>query len=925
MHVRLSRMMLLAVLSAGGVVLPARAAAAETRKLPVTRDLGICAHPREVHYSPGGSSRARIKHIQHYYLFDFDAEKVANWKIDQAVLHIRQVRGRMKKVALCTVPSDWVEGTNPRMQPSRGASCFTHRIWPDQPWGPGEANILQVTFNNPRMLWRSAPVRAVGDGWLEIPLDPVLVRAVALGLSDGLLLAEDAGQTLANHDVFTREQNNSAPWIEVRGSPLPATSQFTPPRPAPKAEPQAELADFQTGAIRIDPAWDGRDDWAHRIRLVRDGRTVRQVVAFGDEAVEIADLAGGEYQVRLTSYIGRHAVEARPLTVRASDPQAKPRADPVPAAGRMPAIRVTRPGWSVEWVHPASLPAPTAGKVADGLAEAPVSARNAWAAVGLVVTPPQGRADKLKLHVGPLALPGRQSARLTTVRTFRIWPVGKQGGAKYEVAVPLEAGQAFAIPWDRAKIAEQKNQLLLIDVWIPAEARPGVYQAPVHLQVGRSLIAQGTLHLDVGQAVCSDTFHIVGDMNTYSSPTVLRRARQDTEAFLAAERAYYRLAHAHRMTLNVLPYNQAGEIHRASSAPQLAGAGKDRRVGDWSAWDRRYGPLLSGRAFAAETGYVGPGTGRPIDHIYLPLHENWPLALAEHFQPWPPPKDYQSFLEWTRELPPIDKSLGREFQAGWVAVLEQFGKHLAEKGWTGPRYQVYLNNKHLFRKARWGRGISLWLLDEPMFAIDFEALAFFGRLTDRAKQRIPEAVAIDYRVDLSRPQFQRDWFDGLVDLNVVAGKMQAERRWLSRRRRWLGERYWEYAMPPSFGKSNAPWAAWPIQAYCWGAVGTLPWQTIANDGDFRKADPTALMYRGGYLNLDGPLASIRMKAWRQGLQDAELLRQLREKRNWSDLQLREWVRQVAELPDADFDRLRWLGPERLDRLRRAAMAELAGD
>ncbi len=921
---RLPGVMLLAILSAGAWILPARPAAAETRKLPVTRDLGICAHPSEQSYSPGGSSRARIKHIQHYYLFDFDAEKVVNWKIDQAVLHIRQVRGRMKRVALCTVPVDWVEGNNPRMRPSRGASCFTHRVWPDSPWGHDEANILQVTFNNPRMLWRGAPVRATGDGWLQIPLDAKLVRAVALGLSHGLLLGEDAGQTMANHDIFTREQNNSAPWIEIRGKALPARTEFRPPRPAPKAEPFAQLADFETGAVRIDPAWPGQEDWAHRILLVRDGKTARQVVAFGDEPIEIAGLAPGRYELQLTSFVGPDAAQARPVAIQTSNPQAKPRANPVPAATGLQPIQTIKPGWTAGWVHTAAMPSPSAVQVANPLDQAPVTARNAWASLGVLVAPPDGKAADLKLHVGPLIHSDRSSTRLATVRAFRVWPVGKEGGAKYEVAVPLKAGQPFAIPWQRAKIAQQKNQLLWIDIWVPGQAKPGTYQTPIRLQAGEAVVAQGTLRLEVAPAVCSDTFHVVGDMNTYSSPTILRRSRQDTEAFLAAERAYYRLAHAHRMTLNVLPYNQAGEIQRTSSAPRLTGRGKDRRVADWSAWERRYGPLLSGQAFAKETGYVGPGAGRPIHHIYLPLHENWPVPLAEHFEPWPPPKDYQTFLEWTRELPPIDKSLDNDFQAAWVSVLNQFGRHLAEKGWTGPRYQVYLNNKHLFRRAQWGRGISLWLLDEPMFAIDFEALAFFGKLTARAKQDIPNAIQIDYRVDLSRPGYQRDWLDGLVDLNVTAGQMQSQHDWLSWRRRRFGERYWEYAMPPSFSKSNAPWAAWPIQAYCWGAVGTLPWQTIANDGDFRKADATALMYRGGYLGLDGPLASIRMKAWRQGLQDAELLRQLREKRDWSDLQLREWVRQVAELPDADFDRLRWLSPERLDRLRRAAMAELTG-
>ena len=49
-------------------------------------------------------------------------------------------------------------------------------------------------------------------------------------------------------------------------------------------------------------------------------------------------------------------------------------------------------------------------------------------------------------------------------------------------------------------------------------------------------------------------------------------------------------------------------------------AGTSRRLElDWSAWDRRFGPLLDGSAFADL-----PRKGVPLECFYLPLHENWP-------------------------------------------------------------------------------------------------------------------------------------------------------------------------------------------------------------------------------------------------------------------------------------------------------------
>ena len=100
------------------------AAEAETRKLPVTADVGICAHRKEVHLNTGGNSRIRIKGNEHYYLFDFDARAIRSWRITKATLHLKLARGRLRKVAICTVPLPWVEGTA-RNKPQTGSSCYT--------------------------------------------------------------------------------------------------------------------------------------------------------------------------------------------------------------------------------------------------------------------------------------------------------------------------------------------------------------------------------------------------------------------------------------------------------------------------------------------------------------------------------------------------------------------------------------------------------------------------------------------------------------------------------------------------------------------------------------------------------------------------------------------------------------------------------
>ena len=85
---------------------------------------------------------------------------------------------------------------------------------------------------------------------------------------------------------------------------------------------------------------------------------------------------------------------------------------------------------------------------------------------------------------------------------------------------------------------------------------------------------------------------------------------------------YYRLAHRHRTVLNRVPYNQAGRV-QDGCAPVWD---KPRLKLDWSKWDRRFGPLLDGTAFADL-----PRKGVPVECFYLPLHENWPSPMEGNY------------------------------------------------------------------------------------------------------------------------------------------------------------------------------------------------------------------------------------------------------------------------------------------------------
>ena len=928
------------------VVLPS-AAGAETRKLPVTADVGICAHPKEIHLNTGGNSRIRIKGDEHYYLFDFDAAPIRNWRVTKATLHVKLMRGRLRRVALCTVPAAWVEGTAVN-KPQNGSTCYTHRKYPDVPWTPDGGTMLDATFNSPFMMWKASNVEAGKGGWLTIPVDPKLVQAVAVGLSHGLVLADEKGQTRENHDVYTRRQSNAKPYLTVEGQSHHVAATFAVKRAAPAAEPFPQAASLTSGAIRVDigDPFPKRmvDSLGHRIRLLdASRRTVREAVAFRSMKVLFEDLSpSAQYAVVCETFVGPQGQASNPVQVKASPALATPKALNLPKSRTLPQYGTGRWGWQL--YPPTVKPDTTTKGPLPAFAGAagqwpsipvPVTPRNAWVGLQLVLLPPGGKAKNVSVELSELrdANPRRSRvfAPLKHVRFSRVWYVSKGENRHAEVLVPLEPGRKFSIPWQENNVPGQANQVVFVDVWVPGSAGPVPYEGALTIKQAGKAVLTVPIRLDVANVTLPDEFHIAGDMNTYSSPAKAMGVKSsDAKAFMDMERKYYRLAHAHRMTLSVLPYSQSGSIDWRG-APKITPGG----LADWPEWDERYGPLLSGEAFSTRAGYVGPGAGVPLRHMYLPFHENWPAPLAEHFTPWPPPRDYQKMLEWTADLPPVEKCFREGFAAGWVNVMRQFLGHLAAKKWTRTRYQVYLNNKCSFRRDG-GRGVSLWLLDEPKYPDDFLALAYFGaplRQVRINRYADPGQDLIDYRIDISRPTHQRWWLDGLADLNVCADQLYSQRRLIARRKRAFGEEYWNYRMPPSFGASNIAWATWPIRSYCWGATGTLPWQTIASDGDLYKADATALMYPGRKFAVDAPVPSLRMKAWREGLQITELLRMLRTKRKWTDVQLRAFVGQVCGLDgwkdgmDPTEDRpivtFKGLDTVKLDLLRRATLHALS--
>jgi hypothetical protein len=420
----------------------------------------------------------------------------------------------------------------------------------------------------------------------------------------------------------------------------------------------------------------------------------------------------------------------------------------------------------------------------------------------------------------------------------------------------------------------------LAEVFVPRSAPPGRHTVR---------LAEGCeVPLEVWDFALPDRLSFVPQMNAYGLPE-------------AQEIAYYRLAHEHRTCLNCLRYSWQGRV-TDGCAPQPAADGS----WDWLAWDRRFGPLLDGSAFADL-----PRGRTPVDNFYLPLNENWPMDHERAYR-----GGY-----W------IENAYAASYWAEFRSAAGRFAKHIAEKGWRQTSFEFYLNNKVYFKAQRgsWSRCSAPWIFDEPVNTQDFWALRRFGREFLAGTGRASNLV---FRCDISRPEWQRDLLDGLCGEEVVSGVLATYRDRVQARQARFGQRVLVYGGANPIGSPNIQCAAWCLHAWCLGADGVVPWNTIGTGRSWAVPEQTCLFYP----TEKGPLPSLRLKAFSHGQQLVEYLvifAQLagHDRRSVAEAVQRELALEgLLEKPsDDDAGTMRYdrLTPESLERLRQRLGAWIA--
>ena len=431
--------------------------------------------------------------------------------------------------------------------------------------------------------------------------------------------------------------------------------------------------------------------------------------------------------------------------------------------------------------------------------------------------------------------------------------------------LPAERGGAVTlnIPEPRNYIGEaQRNHSVWVDILIPRdrrEAPPGEYKGKLTVTAGGQSQSVDVV-LNVWDFALPDEIHCRGDIWNGS---LLRMDPQ-------MELRYYQMAQRHRFHPGVAGYRPELKVEKAAGGPKV--------TIDWTEYDQRLAKYFNGEAFTDKYGYWGPSYGHPIPHIQLPFNCNkkgrkggWPVEME-------------------------NRKLDAEGEAIYLEVCRQFKEHFdADPTWRKVKKVVFLGG-----------------LDESYYQEAYDAMIYFSKLTrqglgkDWFQYRIdggynsPAMRQLSPYVDLwvchtagwhqpkmlnFREKGVETWFYGpmvyerqgnsgtgsntFTDLDVLVNRGIGWVAW----KHHSGYCQWEfdahYVRKPSEGRPTEAWdKGWTVARN----------YRVKGGGGYTEHNGSGLLtFRGELAGRPGePIATVRLKAQRRGMQDYEYFWLLRE-------------------------------------------------
>ncbi|KPK86000.1 MAG: hypothetical protein AMJ81_02190 [Phycisphaerae bacterium SM23_33] len=418
-----------------------------------------------------------------------------------------------------------------------------------------------------------------------------------------------------------------------------------------------------------------------------------------------------------------------------------------------------------------------------------------------------------------------------------------------DALVLVEPGAAASLPDPDNAIEAQTHQEYWVDVFVSADAPAGTAAGRITL-VAKGARVELPVEIQVLEAVIPDEDVLVCDHNSYGCrwlagmyPSVFAGCADEPGRWartIELLQHYYRICHEHRGLFSNLGAGHHGGFDPIYG-PAARGAGRERRLEDWGLFDRHYGPLLDGSAFAA----AGPGAprprrpARPAWGVYTPINADWPA----------------DYLWWGQP----------GYEVEFARGVGQFDEHFRRNGWLTTRPYFFFNHKKRYRWFEWDG-------DEPKYARDDAYWLEMGRLFQQAVGDTPVPWA--FRMAASwQMKHHFEQLAGVVDFWVCGGFAgwypDEIRRVVAR-----GDVVWTYSGTPGIGEPSAALLEHVWRMWARGVSGHCEWLTTNPGPDpwfHCDGAQTGMIYPGERFGIAGPIPSARLKLQRNAVQDLNLI------------------------------------------------------
>lgn len=855
---------------------------AETVRIPVTRDLWISSAQGEEEGNNGAAPRLKVKGYQEFSILDFDVTSLRGKRIERATLFLKRTGDeRLYRVGVSSITSEWVEGVGTSYAKEDGASSFRWRINPSVPWINDNISsdetaleyndVTSVIFGLGGSIWSNSEATEPEDDWQSVALDPDLVSVRANGLSYGFVIFDDTGTELERNDedvnirlfpnrfVFSKDQNLAcAPFLEVE------YSEFSEKK-IPKAPNKLSFCTDSLSYGEVILSWEHTSLLSDEVLgffLSIDGNSVPQALVPQPILAE-SPIEKREYDVFQTRLSGLDPSVEHTFTLTAIS---KGGIVSKPVSLKFKASVKEYTDWNslvvnneecdfykrfnenqnnlkhLIWNNASISIVDEFIKFSDSGQTIPTtpsdyllnnsiwnsssreirlySAKNEFIGFQIVFN---GEQNDLRFSITWEDV----TKSLPTANFYRFTRVETPKGEVIDPVLPLAVDEVARL--------NKGIDSVYCELLAPNNLSEGEYRGRLLISDlnGNSLFLP--IRLYIWNFAIPNELCFLAEMNCYSLPE--------------NEREYYRLAQLHRTYINRVPYS-----HRGSVGDGLAPLwDKKTKRFNWIEWEKRYRQYFDGSAFADL-----PRGAIPIEAFYLPLFENYPSNIFEGFKgvnTWPNENAFtQDYLDVFRE------------------GVKQFANKIDCNNWNKTTFQFFLNNKLDYKRNGWSKASSLWLLDEPASYRDFAALQFFGKQLKQTFIKNSLSETISYRADISRPQWERNSLDSILDVYVVSGGAFKDCRRIVLERCKKDARFlYIYGTTAAPHESAYQPILWVLDSWALGADGVVPWQTIGNSESWKIGDELSLFYPATEESRGKVVASIRLKSYRRAEQDVEYL------------------------------------------------------